>query len=81
MVKKEVEVKDPNLSGKEWKECAGQPLVDVNLPMLEPDENNPNPDQMFRYQFNNVDYKIERGRRMRIPRDHYLMLRVGMPRL
>lgn len=74
-------VGDPNLAGKEWGECAGNPLVDVKLPYLEPDENNVKPDQTFHYTFNGNDYTIERGRNKRIPRDHFLILRVGMPNL
>jgi hypothetical protein len=73
--------RDPNLAGPEFKECAGQPLVDVQLQMLEPDETNVKPNQTFHYTFNDTDYFIERGRHKKIPRDHYLMLRVGMPRL
>ena len=72
---------NPNLAGDEYRECKGQPLVDVQLPILEGDESNVAPDQTFHYTFNGEDYKIERGRRTRIPRDHFLMLRVGMPRL
>jgi hypothetical protein len=83
-VKTKVEpvVGNPNLaSEKDWPGFGGQPLVDVRLPLQEPDENNVKPSQIFKYTINSVDYTIERGRNKKIPRDHFLVLRVGMPNL
>jgi hypothetical protein len=80
---------DPNLklAGKEWNECAGQPLVEIKLPVLEADESGAKPDQVYRYTIvshksgNNVDYQIVRGRKTLIPRDHFLVLYNSMPEI
>jgi len=85
---KPVESVDPNLklAGPEWGECAGQPLVEVKLPLQEPDENNPHPDQNVHYiiaskNSKNTDYVLVRGRKSFIPRDHFLVLYQSFPEI
>jgi hypothetical protein len=72
---------DPNLklAGKEWNECAGQPMVEIKLSLLEPDEDNVKPDQVFHYTFNGEPYSFRRGRKEFIPRDHFILIYQGMP--
>ena len=74
MATKTAKVYPSDVAGEDFRECAGQPLVEVRAPYLEADENNVKPDQRIKYKVNGFTYYIERGRRTKIPKDHYMIL-------